>query len=51
MDNKDRKVKQVIVMRKDLKMRNGKAIAQGSHTSLGVLLTMFNEYTKKLPLL
>lgn len=43
MDNKDRKVKQVIVIRKDLKMRTGKAIAQGSHASLGALLTMFNK--------
>ena len=33
-----REVKQVIVMRKDLKMRRGKEIAQGSHGSLGSLL-------------
>lgn len=31
-------VKQVIVMRKDLKMRRGKEIAQGSHASLAVVL-------------
>jgi PTH2 family peptidyl-tRNA hydrolase len=29
--------KQVIVMRKDLKMRRGKEIAQGAHASLGAL--------------
>lgn len=38
-----RSVKQVIVVRKDLNMRKGKAIAQGSHASLGALLTMFNK--------
>lgn len=43
MNNKDRKVKQVIVIRKDLKMRTGKAIAQGSHASLGALLTVFDK--------
>lgn len=30
--------KQVIVVRKDLKMRTGKAIAQGAHASLGAIL-------------
>jgi PTH2 family peptidyl-tRNA hydrolase len=30
--------KQVIVMRKDLNMRKGKMIAQGSHASLGAVL-------------
>lgn len=39
----DKRVKQVIVIRKDLKMRTGKAIAQGSHASLGALLSMFNK--------
>lgn len=34
--------KQVLVMRKDLKMK-GKAIAQGSHGSLGVFLKMMND--------
>lgn len=33
-----RDVKQVIVMRKDLHMRKGKMIAQGSHASMGVVL-------------
>ena len=31
-------VKQVIVLRKDLKMRKGKMIAQGAHASLAVIL-------------
>jgi PTH2 family peptidyl-tRNA hydrolase len=31
-------VKQVIVIRKDLKMRRGKEIAQGSHASMAILL-------------
>lgn len=35
--------KQVIVMRKDLNMRKGKMIAQGSHASLGVILHMMNQ--------
>lgn len=30
--------KQVIVMRKDLNMRKGKAVAQGAHASLAVVL-------------
>ena len=30
--------KQVIVIRKDLKMRRGKEIAQGSHASLGAIM-------------
>lgn len=33
-------VKQVIIIRKDLKMTKGKMIAQGSHASLGVVLGM-----------
>lgn len=36
-------VKQVIVMRKDLKMTKGKMIAQGSHASLGVILSMMEK--------
>lgn len=45
------KVKQVIVMRTDLKnsngqkVRTGKLISQGSHASLGSLLTLFRKYT------
>ena len=36
-------VKQVIVMRRDLGMRKGKLIAQGSHASLGALLKFFEK--------
>lgn len=36
MENK-REVKQVIVMRKDLNMRKGKMVAQGSHASMAFL--------------
>jgi PTH2 family peptidyl-tRNA hydrolase len=32
------KIKQVIIMRKDLKMNKGKCIAQGCHASLGAIL-------------
>ena len=39
----DRKVKQIIVVRKDIGMRKGKMIAQSCHASLGALLTMFNK--------
>ena len=38
----ERYTKQVIVMRKDLKMRRGKEIAQGSHASMAFL-------TRQLP--
>ena len=34
------RVKQIIVMRKDLNMRKGKQIAQGAHASVGALLSM-----------
>lgn len=37
MHDEDREVKQVIVMRKDLKMRRGKEIAQGAHASSAFL--------------
>lgn len=40
-------VKQVIVMRKDLGMRKGKMIAQGSHASLGSLLKFFDKIENK----
>lgn len=36
-------VKQVILVRKDLKMPVGKACAQASHASLGALLKMFTQ--------
>jgi PTH2 family peptidyl-tRNA hydrolase len=34
----EREAKQVIVVRKDLNMRKGKMVAQGSHASLGAVL-------------
>jgi peptidyl-tRNA hydrolase, PTH2 family len=37
-------VKQVIVIRKDLKMRRGKEVAQSCHASLGVILNEMEEY-------
>lgn len=40
----DRQTKQVIVIRKDLKMRRGKEISQGAHASMGVLLTNINKW-------
>ena len=39
------KIKQVIVIRKDLKMRKGKMVSQGAHASFGVFLDMM-EHTK-----
>lgn len=36
----NKKTKQVIVIRKDLGMRQGKAVSQGAHASLGVILNM-----------
>lgn len=36
------KVKQVIIIRKDLKMTKGKMIAQGSHASTGVILGLMD---------
>lgn len=40
--------KMVIILRKDLNMRKGKMVAQGSHASLGVILNMFNN-DQKIP--
>lgn len=36
-------VKQIIVIRKDLKMRKGKMIAQGAHASMKVMLDIINK--------
>lgn len=37
------KVKQVILIRKDLKMRRGKEIAQGSHAAMEFLMTKMRQ--------
>lgn len=39
----ERRTKQVIVIRKDLKMRRGKEISQGAHASMGALLSLFKK--------
>lgn len=39
--------KQVIVMRKDLNMTKGKMVAQGSHASLGVILSLMDKKNKE----
>jgi PTH2 family peptidyl-tRNA hydrolase len=40
-------MKQVILMRKDLKMRRGKEVAQGSHAAMAFLLKGDNPKTNK----
>lgn len=40
-------LKQVIVVRKDLNMRKGKMVAQGSHASLGAFLTAKESVTEE----
>jgi peptidyl-tRNA hydrolase, PTH2 family len=40
----ERQTKQVIIIRKDLKMRRGKEISQGAHASMGALLSLFKNY-------
>ena len=37
-------VKQIIVIRKDLKMRTGKACSQASHASLGAIMKCMKKY-------
>jgi len=45
------KVKQVIVMRKDLNMSKGKMITQGAHASIAFLTNLIREYNgEPLPL-
>lgn len=44
----DRRIKQVIVIRKDLKMRRGKEIAQGSHASMAFLTRRLQKYWEEL---
>lgn len=41
-------MKQVIVVRKDLNMRKGKMIAQGSHASVGVVYHEFDSFIHAL---
>jgi PTH2 family peptidyl-tRNA hydrolase len=43
---KNDRIKQVIVMRKDLGMRRGKQIAQGAHASFGVFRNMMKSKSK-----
>lgn len=43
MENEDRKVKQVIIIDKSKQMNVGKIVSQGSHASLGALLTLFSK--------
>lgn len=40
-------IKQVIVIRKDLKMRRGKEISQGAHASIAFLTRKIQEYMKE----
>lgn len=46
-NNKKRETKQVIIIRKDLNMRRGKEIAQGSHASNQFLIDLINGGTVK----
>ena len=39
----DMRIKQVILIRKDLKMRRGKEIAQGSHASMDFMISRLRE--------
>jgi len=48
MSNEERQVKQVIVMRKDLKMRRGKECSQAAHASLGAILKLMNINDQRL---
>jgi peptidyl-tRNA hydrolase, PTH2 family len=43
-DNDYRQVKQVIVIRRDLKMRRGKEVAQGAHASMMWLVRRLERY-------
>ena len=45
------KIKQVIVMRKDLNLSKGRLVTQGSHASIAFLTTLIQEYDgEPLPL-
>ena len=41
--------KQWIILRKDLKMRKGKMIAQGAHASMSVIFGMFDKWMSEYP--
>jgi peptidyl-tRNA hydrolase, PTH2 family len=41
--NAEKRIKQVIVMRHDLKMRRGKQIAQGAHASMSFICRRLQE--------
>lgn len=45
----DRDVKQVIIIRRDLKMRRGKEIAQGSHASIAFMTRRLSERHSVIP--
>ncbi len=50
MERSDKEIKQVIILRKDLKMSPGKMVAQGSHASLMSFLhtqQVYPDVTKK----
>jgi len=47
-DTPTRYPKQVLVVRKDLKMRKGKIAAQCAHASLGVILDLMQEFPQVL---
>lgn len=40
-------IKQIIIVRKDLKMGKGKLISQGSHASLGAILMLMDDTVSK----
>lgn len=42
-------IKQVIILRKDLKMRKGKMVAQGAHASMKVFFDKFQKGADHLP--
>ena len=45
MDTNIDKVKQVIVIRKDLQLSKGQMVAQGAHASIAFLTNLVREYT------
>jgi PTH2 family peptidyl-tRNA hydrolase len=43
VSNENQEVKMIIIMRKDLNMRKGKMVAQGSHAAVGLALMCDNQ--------